>query len=272
MQLDYILIRKCIYISIIKCIILHILCLASWHTNNPFFYFFISAFYFFISAWIVCLQQQEQNFLNSNRLGVLCRFFWVIYLEIPVDSLLTLFWAQQVHSKITLTRISLPLAMNLLFFWFCIHLSIFVFDEERNDKEIKVDNSKSNFVSINILPENWGNTNKTRISNNFSNRSTVFWFSFKYLKWYCCPQPNYSISISGLTLLILRMELNYSFNSIEACTRFRVSRRTNPPFLLFFLFSNLFYSIRILKKNRRNFRYFFRFRILFTASCDSNYN
>ena len=101
----------------------------------------IRFFYFFISAWIVCLQQQGQNFLSSNRLGVLCRFFWVIYLEIPVDSLLTLFWAQQVHSKITLTRISLPLAMNLLFFWFFIHLTLlFHFrirseEEERNEKK-----------------------------------------------------------------------------------------------------------------------------------------
>lgn len=101
--------------------------------------------YFLISAWIICLQQKGQNFLNSNRLGVLCRFFWVIYREIPLDSLLTLFLSQLVHSKITVIRISLPLAMNLL--WFFLFTSLFDFkiwreEEKRNEKK---DNSKSNY-------------------------------------------------------------------------------------------------------------------------------
>ena len=91
----------------------------------------INFIYFFISAWIICLQQQGQNFLNSNRLGVLCRFFWVIYLEIPVDSLLTLFWTQLVHSKITVTRISLPLAMNLLWVFDSLNSSIFGFEAKK---------------------------------------------------------------------------------------------------------------------------------------------
>ena len=104
--------------------------------------------YFFISPWIVCLQQQGQNFLNSNRLGVLCRFFWVIYLEIPVDFLLTLFRTQLVHSKITLIRISLPLAMNLLCVFDSLNSSILRFEAKRNKKEkkiIEVANSKSNY-------------------------------------------------------------------------------------------------------------------------------
>lgn len=81
--------------------------------------------YFFISTWIVCLQQKGQNFLNSNRLGVLCRFFWVIYLEIPIDCLLTPFRTQRVHSKITVTRASLPLAMNLPWIFDSRNSSIF---------------------------------------------------------------------------------------------------------------------------------------------------
>ena len=35
----------------------------------------------------------------SNGLGVLCRFFLVIYREMPIDSLLTQFPTQLVHSK-----------------------------------------------------------------------------------------------------------------------------------------------------------------------------
>ena len=114
----------------------------------------INFLYFFISAWIICLQQWGQNFLNSNRLGVLCRFFWVIYLEIPVDSLLTLFLLQSVHSKITVTRISFPLAMNLLWVFNSLNSSIFGFESKKNRKKskFKIRNKfLKDFTPINIV-------------------------------------------------------------------------------------------------------------------------
>ena len=43
----------------------------------------------------------------------------------PVDPLLTLFRTQLVHSKITVTRTSLPLAMNLLWIFDLFNSSIF---------------------------------------------------------------------------------------------------------------------------------------------------
>ena len=69
----------------------------------------------------------------------------------PGDSLLTPFRTQLVHSKITLTLTSLPLAMNLLFFGFWIHSTLLfsIRSEEKKEqkKKTKIDvgNSKSNY-------------------------------------------------------------------------------------------------------------------------------
>ena len=67
----------------------------------------------------------------------------------PVDSLLILFRTQLVHSKITRTRTSLPLAMNLLWVFYSLDSSIFIFRSEakrrrKEQKKIEVANPKSN--------------------------------------------------------------------------------------------------------------------------------
>lgn len=66
----------------------------------------------------------------------------------PVDALLTPFRTQLIHSKITVTRTSLPLAMNLLWIFFIYSTLLFLIrneEEERKENKIEVTNSKSNY-------------------------------------------------------------------------------------------------------------------------------
>jgi hypothetical protein len=63
----------------------------------------------------------------------------------PVDTFLTPFWIQLVHSKITVTRASFLLAMNLLWVFDLLNSSILIRNEEKERKEkIEVTNLKSN--------------------------------------------------------------------------------------------------------------------------------
>jgi hypothetical protein len=65
----------------------------------------------------------------------------------PLDTPLTSFRTQRVHSKITVTRTSLPLAMNLLWIFDLFNSSIF--DSKgrirKEGKQIEITNLKSNY-------------------------------------------------------------------------------------------------------------------------------
>lgn len=64
----------------------------------------------------------------------------------PVDALLATFRTQLVHSKITVIRISLPLAMNLPWIFNLLNSSSFeTKGRRRRKKKIEVTNLKSNF-------------------------------------------------------------------------------------------------------------------------------
>lgn len=64
----------------------------------------------------------------------------------PVDSLLTPFRTQLVHSKIIVTRASLPLAINLLWIFDSPQSSIFRSKaKNKGTKKVEVANSKSNY-------------------------------------------------------------------------------------------------------------------------------
>lgn len=56
----------------------------------------------------------------------------------PLDSLLTLFRTQPIHSKITLTRASLPLAINLTSFGFLIQTTFILLFSTRSEEERKI--------------------------------------------------------------------------------------------------------------------------------------
>jgi hypothetical protein len=71
----------------------------------------------------------------------------------PVDFLLTLFRTQLVHSKITLTRTSLPLAMNPLLVFYSLNSSIFRSEaKKKGTKKMEVANSKSNYERFRYNP------------------------------------------------------------------------------------------------------------------------
>jgi len=74
----------------------------------------------------------------------------------PVDTLLTLFRAQLVHSKITVTRTSLPLAMSPPLGFLFTQLFYFGFEtKKKGRKKIEVTNLKSNYK--NIVNESYSN-------------------------------------------------------------------------------------------------------------------
>ena len=88
----------------------------------------------------------RQNLLNSNPLGCVDSFVWVInpsgWLEIPTLPYSHLFEHNEwVHSKVTVTRASLPLAMNLPCIFYSRNSSIF---RSKRKKKREVGNSQSN--------------------------------------------------------------------------------------------------------------------------------
>jgi hypothetical protein len=65
----------------------------------------------------------------------------------PGDFLLPLVGTQRVHSNKTLTRTSLPLAMNLLWVFYSLNSSIFRSEVKKKGRKEKIEvaNSKANY-------------------------------------------------------------------------------------------------------------------------------
>lgn len=102
----------------------------------------------------------------------------------PVDSLLTSFRTQAVHSKRTGIRTSLPLAMNLLWIFHLLNSSSFnpKLKRKKEGKKNRICNLLSSYARFHYNKLNQFNIgNKIeRFLNYISNHSTVFHISILY--------------------------------------------------------------------------------------------